>query len=112
MGSWSEAVDVSSTLKLGFPNQSWVGTGHAGGIQLSSGPAKGRLIIPTYSSSPYIVYSDDHGASWKKGSPVPGESYIDGGSAGEWTLAETGTYADDGTPILLASVRNSPNIPS
>ena len=109
--SWSEPHDVSPSLKLGFPAQGWVGTGHAGGIELSSGPAKGRLIVPTYSSSPYIVYSDDHGATWQMGGAVPGETYTHGGSAGEWTLAETGAYTADGTPILLASVRNSPDIP-
>ena len=43
---------------------------------------------------------------------MPVEHYAGGGtSAGEWTLAETGSYGEDGTPILLASVRNAPNIP-
>jgi len=39
------------------------------------------------------------------------ETYTHGTSAGEWTLAETGAYTDVGTPILLASVRNSPKLP-
>ena len=58
------------------------GTGHAAGIQLSSGPTKGRLIIPTYAGGVYIVYSDDHGGSWHKGrGTVPMEHYKDGVSA-------------------------------
>ena len=108
--SWSEPIDVSLSLK--HNTSTGAGTGHAAGIQLSAGPTKGRLIIPTYSGGVYIVYSDDHGKSWHKGSgTVPGETYLLGTSAQEWTVAETGTYTDDGTPILLASVRNSPNIP-
>ena len=108
--SWSAAQDVTSTLKYGTGG--WVGTGHSGGIQLSAGPIKGRIIIPTYTSKVYTVYSDDHGTTWKMGSPVPAESYHGGASAGEWTIAETGMFGEDGTPILLANVRNSPNIPS
>ena len=88
------------------------GTGHDGGRQLSAGPRRGRLMIPVYSSGPYIVYSDDAGATWQRGETVPVEHYSGGGtSAGEWTLAETGAFGSDGTPILLASVRNAPNLP-
>ena len=105
--SWSKPRGMPS-LKHG----GGAGTGHAGGVQISSGPTKGRLIIPIYSGGPYVVYSDDHGSSWQMGAFVPGETYPDGSSAGEWALAETGTFTSNGTPILLASVRNSPNIPS
>ena len=105
--TWSPPSNVNS-LKHGRD----AGTGHAGGIQVSSGPSKGRLIIPVYSGGPYVMYSDDHGQSWKMGDMVPAEHYASGGaSAGEWTLAETGTYGKDGTPVLLGSVRNSPNLP-
>lgn len=105
--TWSVAKNVDH-LKQG----SGAGTGHDGGRQLSGGPRAGRLLIPVYSGGPYVVYSDDHGESWKVGSVVPAEHYAEGGtSAGEWTLAETGEYAGDGTPILLASVRNAPNLP-
>lgn len=106
--SWSEPRAVSSLQH----DPHGAGTGHAGGIVLSSGPSKGRLIVPVYSGGPYIVFSDDHGASWQTGAAVPGESYLGGQNAQEWTLAETGAYTDDGTPILLASVRNSPNLPA
>lgn len=109
--TWSGAVDVSATLKTGYPTEGWVGTGHSGGLQLSAGPTKGRLIIPTYAPLPYIVYSDDQGKTWRKGSTIPAETYSHGGSAGEWTLSETGAYGADGTPVLLASVRNSPKLP-
>ena len=105
--TWSPPVDANR-LKRG----SGAGTGHDGGRQLSAGPHRGRLLIPVYSGGPYVAYSDDHGRSWHVGGTVPVEHYAGGGtSAGEWTLAETGSYGEDGTPILLASVRNAPNIP-
>ena len=96
--SWSMPLDVSATLRHG----GGAGTGHAGGIQLSSGPHTGRLLLPVYSGGPYCVYSDDHGASWHMGDVVSGPG------AGEWAIAETGAFAADGTPILLGSRRNSP----
>ena len=107
--TWSPSVNMTTTLKKA---DGFCGTGHAGGVELSAGPKKGRLMIPVYAGGVYIVYSDDHGASWHKGGSVPAEKYFKGGSAGEWALAETGHAAADGTPILLASVRNSPNIPA
>lgn len=107
--SWSEPVDVSSTLR----NGNGAGSGHAGGIQLSQGPHKGRLIVPLYSGGCYVVYSDDHGASWRKGSTIPNNPKGEEG-AGEWAVSETGAFTTDGTPILLASRRNTPphDIPS
>mmetsp|Transcript_85885 Transcript_85885/g.223302 ORF Transcript_85885/g.223302 Transcript_85885/m.223302 type:complete len:368 (+) Transcript_85885:3-1106(+) len=105
--SWSEPWNVTASLKLGYPTQGWIGTGHAGGIQLSSGPHRGRLIIPAYSNTSYTIYSDDHGKSWRIGGAVSGRL----GKGGENQMAETGSYAEDGTPILLVSMRNSPNFP-
>jgi len=107
--TWSSPVNVTTTLKKNIDGS--VGTGHDGGRQLSAGPHKGRILIPTYSGGPYTIYSDDHGVTWKMGDLVPAEHYVEGSSAGEWTLAETGSFTEEGTPILLASVRNSPNIP-
>ena len=106
--SWSEPISVPFLKTAGES----VGTGHAGGIQLSAGPTKGRLIVPLYSGGPYAIYSDDGGRTWRRGARIPGETYVDGSSAGEWAVAETGAFTKDGVPILLATVRNSPNIPS
>ncbi|GMI27478.1 hypothetical protein TrCOL_g2294 [Triparma columacea] len=111
--TWSEPVDVSETLKLGTTDTGWVGTGHAGGMQLSAGPKAGRLIIPTYSGSgSYAVYSDDQGATWSTGEPVTGVEFGKDSGAGEHQISETGTFAEDGTPILLMNRRNSPKMPN
>jgi len=100
--SWTGLREVTEALKFGYPTQNWIGTGHAGGIQLSRGPSAGRLIIPTYTNTSYTVYSDDHGATWHMGGTVnpTGEQ-----RGGECQMAETGAFAEDGTPILLFSMR-------
>lgn len=105
--SWSAAVDVTASLKHGYPTQGWIGTGHAGGIQLSAGPHKGRLIIPTYSNTSYTIYSDNHGGSWHIGGVITGPHAW----GAECQIAEVGAYTSDGTPILIISMRNDPKIP-
>jgi len=76
----------------------WYATGPCNGIQLTRGPHKGRLICPanhsdkatpkrtskTYRS--HIIYSDDHGKTWKLGGvhePLTNESTVVELSGGE-----------------------------
>ena len=73
--SWTEATEITADVK---PNEwSWYATGPGHGIQLSSG----RLVIPCdhivledkSRQDPYfshIIYSDDHGKTWKIGGTV------------------------------------------
>ncbi|MEJ8635492.1 LamG-like jellyroll fold domain-containing protein [Streptomyces sp. MS2.AVA.5] len=57
--------------RLSGADRGWYGTGPAHGIQLTQGPAKGRLVVGAYespaSTTQYVglLYSDDHGASWR-----------------------------------------------
>lgn len=66
-------VSWSSPLAVGGLQHSpgGAGTGHAGGIQLSSGPHKGRLLIPIYSGGCYVVYSGDYRTRWRLARSVP-----------------------------------------
>jgi sialidase-1 len=57
------------------PEWDWCAAGPVHGIQLERGPRAGRLIAPCDhqtksigSWGSHIVYSDDHGATWKLGS--------------------------------------------
>jgi len=73
--TWSKPTDVSATLK---PNEAiTTASGPGIGIQLKSGPKAGRLVIPFNSQDAkknfynWIAYSDDAGATWKRGEKVP-----------------------------------------
>ncbi|MFA5858876.1 MAG: sialidase family protein [Elusimicrobiota bacterium] len=72
--TWSKPQEITGQVKL--PDWRWYATGPGAGIQLKSG----RLIIPCNHSvigekitHSHIVYSDDHGNTWKIGGSVPGE---------------------------------------
>lgn len=75
--TWTTPKEITSTTKR--PDWGWYATGPCHGIQLSSGPKAGRLIIPcdfiergaggrSYS---HVIYSDDHGATWQIGGISP-----------------------------------------
>jgi sialidase-1 len=87
--TWSKPVDLSETLRQS--PWRWYATGPCNGIQLTRGPHKGRLVVPanhsdkatpkrsakTYRS--HIIYSDDHGETWKLGAihePLTNESTV------------------------------------
>jgi len=69
--TWSKPKELTATTQR--PDWTWYATGPGVGIQLRSG----RLVIPcdhavegskTYES--HIIYSDDHGETWKLGGVV------------------------------------------
>lgn len=71
--TWSEPVEITGTTKK--PEWTWYATGPGNAIQLESG----RLLIPcdhavegTQMFRSHVIYSDDHGGSWKLGG-VPGD---------------------------------------
>lgn len=74
--SWSDPVDL--TKQVTDPNkwEAGLGVGPGVGIQASSG----RLVVPFWHFEPglegdfldRIIYSEDHGQTWKRGDPVPG----------------------------------------
>jgi sialidase-1 len=73
--TWSKPRDISGDVMK--PHWRWYSTGPVNGIQLTTGPHRGRLLIPANHSDhsdpakhPYrshTLYSDDHGATWKIG---------------------------------------------
>ncbi|HIZ12923.1 MAG TPA: exo-alpha-sialidase [Candidatus Mediterraneibacter stercorigallinarum] len=71
--TWSDPVDITPQVK-----EDWClffGTGPGVGIQLHTGDYDGRLVVPIYtansnvggSQSSAVIYSDDHGDTWKLG---------------------------------------------
>ncbi|NUQ65797.1 MAG: exo-alpha-sialidase [Pirellulales bacterium] len=92
--TWSKPVEITRVAKL--PNWTWYATGPGAGIQLKSG----RLVIPcdhieaeTGLYFSHVLYSDDHGASWRLG-----------GSAGPLTNECEAVELADGS--LMLNMRN------
>jgi len=74
--TWSRPTEITADVKR--PEWTWYATGPGSGIQLRGGPAKGRLVIPcdhieadTRNYYSHVVYSDDHGKSWRLGGRTP-----------------------------------------
>jgi sialidase-1 len=70
--TWAKRRDISAeTVK---PAWDWCAAGPVHGIQLERGPHAGRIVIPcdhqiksSGSWGVHLVYSDDHGTTWKLG---------------------------------------------
>ena len=75
--TWVEPRRITQDVKK--PDWDWYATGPGSGIQLRSGPNKGRLVIPCdhivgawhrdmeTKGRSHVIYSDDHGKTWKPG---------------------------------------------
>ncbi|MFM9961264.1 MAG: exo-alpha-sialidase [Planctomycetaceae bacterium] len=101
--TWSKVRDITDSASK--PGWGWYAMGPGVGIALERGPHRGRLIIPanhretTDRSGPsasHIIYSDDHGETWKLGGNV-------GLHTNECQLVET--VAGDGSELLI-NMRN------
>lgn len=71
--SWGASINLTASLKLELdPTKPLIFTGPPGGIQLESGRLIGAFYYNgkngTRSAS---IYSDDHGASWRRSDDVP-----------------------------------------
>jgi sialidase-1 len=75
--TWSKPEDITAATKK--PEWTWYATGPGVGIQLQHGARTGRLVIPCDNSlageprkyQSHVIYSDDHGATWRVGGTVP-----------------------------------------
>ncbi|HEX4416095.1 MAG TPA: sialidase family protein [Lacipirellulaceae bacterium] len=70
--TWSKPTDITATA--GNSDWIWYAAGPVHAIQLMRGNHAGRLVIPCDHRGPekdswgvHLVYSDDHGVSWKLG---------------------------------------------
>lgn len=93
--TWTKPRDITSTAK--DPSWTWYGTGPGRGIQMQH-KHPGRLVFPSYHAEEgtqiyrsHMVYSDDHGRTWKHGAAV-------GEQCGECHVVETA----DGDLVLNA----------
>ena len=76
--TWSAPQDITPMVKADW--MKFLGVGPGVGIILRTGPHKGRIVVPVYttnranhlngSQSSRIIYSDDHGKTWHMGGGV------------------------------------------
>lgn len=87
--TWDDAKEITTSVKR--PEWGWYATGPVHGIQVKSGPNKGRMIVPCdyielrqYGGKGFshVIYSDDSGDTWQIGGISPLEK------ANESTIAE------------------------
>jgi sialidase-1 len=78
--TWSKPIELNTQVKE--PWMQFIGTGPGRGIQLKNGVHNGRLVFPIYFSNQYrkmscaVIYSDDQGKTWKRGtSPNDGRIF-------------------------------------
>jgi sialidase-1 len=97
--SWSAPREITADVKPS--SWTWYATGPGHGIQLESGPHRGRLVIPcdhveagTGRGYSHVIYSDDHGRSWRLG-----------GSAAERQSNECAVAELEGGKLML-NMRN------
>lgn len=74
--SWSSAKEITKDVKQ--QDWTWYATAPGSGIQLEKGRTKGRLVIPcnhiereSKKNYSHIIFSDDHGQTWKLGGRTP-----------------------------------------
>lgn len=108
--TWSSPRILNSQLKE--PWMAFLGTSPGTGIQLRHGKYAGRLVMPIYYSgdipkyfSAAVVYSDDHGKTWKRGkSPNDGRVY-NGETLDSRTLANDEASTHESTLLELSDGR-------
>jgi len=96
--SWSPAKEITADVRR--PDWTWYATGPCHGVQITTGKYKGRLAVPVNhvennKNYVHIIYSDDHGLSWKLGSNTPQDK------TNEATLAELSNGS------LMLNIRNA-----
>lgn len=93
--TWSERREITKNVKL--ETWGWYATGPVHSIQLKRGKHRGRLVVPADHrlgddgadrgpNGIQIIYSDDHGQSWKIG--AVDDTYDDGLNSNETTAVE------------------------
>ena len=74
--TWADPLEITEDIKK--PEWTWYATGPGSGIQIRHGEHKGRLMVACdhIQADPklyysHVIYSDDHGKSWKLGGRTP-----------------------------------------
>jgi sialidase-1 len=75
--TWEVPREITADVK--YTNWTWYATGPGAGIQVEKGVNAGRMVIPCdhiedgekHCYYSHVIYSDDHGKTWKLGGRTP-----------------------------------------
>ena len=107
--TWSAPKDITYGIRKDWMH--FLGTGPGTGIALHSGPHKGRLVVPAYttnnvsylggSQSSRVIYSDDHGETWHAGEAVNDNRPIGNQTIHSSTMNNPGAQNTESTVVQL-----------
>ena len=107
--TWSAPKDITYGIRKDWMH--FLGTGPGTGIALHSGPHKGRLVIPAYttnnvsylsgSQSSRVIYSDDHGETWHAGEAVNDNRPVGNQTIHSSTMNNSGAQNTESTVVQL-----------
>ena len=107
--TWSAPKDITYGIRKDWMH--FLGTGPGTGIALHSGPHKGRLVIPAYttnnvsylsgSQSSRVIYSDDHGETWHAGEAVNDNRPVGNQTIHSSTMNNPGVQNTESTVVQL-----------
>ena len=107
--TWSAPKDITYGIRKDWMH--FLGTGPGTGIALHSGPHKGRLVIPAYttnnvsylsgSQSSRVIYSDDHGETWHAGEAVNDNRPVSNQTIHSSTMNNQGAQNTESTVVQL-----------
>ena len=107
--TWSAPKDITYSIRKDWMH--FLGTGPGTGIALHSGPHKGRLVIPAYttnnvsylsgSQSSRVIYSDDHGETWHAGEAVNDNRPVGNQTIHSSTMNNPGAQNTESTVVQL-----------
>ena len=109
--TWSAPKDITYGIRKDWMH--FLGTGPGTGIALHSGPHKGRLVIPAYttnnvsylsgSQSSRVIYSDDHGETWNAGEAVNDNRPVGNQTIHSSTMNNPGAQNTESTVVQLSN---------
>ncbi|MBJ8325368.1 sialidase domain-containing protein [Streptococcus pacificus] len=111
--TWSNPKDITPMVTNN--QMKFHGVGPGAGIVLQHGDHKGRIIVPTYSTnyaaanhltsqSSRVIYSDDHGETWKMGgSPNDNRTLSNGTTIHSLTMSQSAEQLTESTVVELDS---------
>lgn len=107
--TWSAPRDITYGIRKDWMH--FLGTGPGTGIALHTGPHKGRLVIPAYttnnvsylsgSQSSRVIYSDDHGQTWQAGEAVNDNRPVGNQVIHSSTMNNSGAQNTESTVVQL-----------